>query len=356
MRDTLRILGGMGILVIVMGAEVSAAQGLSCGDVYAAAVRNVSVTNRSSAEFDYIYNQHCGRSGELFEASAGIDLTVPIKKIVVGFSGSKTEARQRMESFCKEHHAERSKRSELFQLSNTVVVDALKSFNECRALEFKNVQISHTVADPRTVTVNVSFNPATTNVRLRAVSYDPTSADCRTTAFSEDGKPVLVNANTSEASIPKPFSVVCDRKGVETGSGETRFPRLSLLVDLNHGSYTVTMPIEGLAGYDLASQNKAEVLQLQKQLRNQQTSMQQAIDVLQGRINRAGAELHIVRQGQLRLNPWEHVVCPQDGGDVGAYMASVCGSRRAVLSSRFSVHSGNKCGYSYYAYACMNLD
>ena len=207
-------------------STVSSADELSCGDVYAKAVRDISTTTRKSAAETYIYSQHCEANGELRSESAGLDLTIPLKKIDLSFSGTMSEARQKMVSFCRIHHQSNNATSETWQYENTVVVDALAAFNDCRVLEANGVKVRHQEVEPQSLIIDVSFNPATTSVHLRGVAYNTDAGTCSTTGIDKDGLPTNVDAATAEKKIERPFSIRCDRIAEETAKHGKKFPRL----------------------------------------------------------------------------------------------------------------------------------
>ncbi|HWW49539.1 MAG TPA: hypothetical protein VNZ94_17045 [Xanthobacteraceae bacterium] len=314
-----------------------------CADVYATSVANVSIRVRQTAEHDYLWNKHCEKNGELRQESTKLDLTIPIKAIVVGFSGSNEQARQRMTQFCKENLQERLATSDGYDFERTIVIAAQKSFNECRALELAAVRVSHAIFDPTSVVIRADFDPTKTNVSFRAFTYDPKAAVCRTTALSKDGKPTTITDATQETGSVQPFSVICKRIGKKASSGAEKFERFLAALVTNHGTYSVELPAEEMLGFDLATQNK-----------QRQGKMLAEIASLNNKLAGVTAETHLVRQGQYAAGGyWEHVLCPQDGGDLDAHTRGICrdrtSSRRHLLT-----HSGNRCGYNYYAIACIN--
>ncbi|MDH6273600.1 hypothetical protein M2311_003690 [Rhizobium leguminosarum] len=345
----------VGAVMIAEGAQAR----ISCGEVYANSVRNISIESRLAIEKDFLFNRHCSASGEISQSSSGFDFTATVKAVDIGFGGTQSDARQWMESFCKEHLQTRDRQDELFRFDNTVVVDALKSFNECRALEINETYITHVLVEPRAAILTVDFNRDTTNLRFRGITYDTNVAECWTTGLTESGDTLVLNNTTQEFEVKRSFSVICERKGTPTNAGSTKFERFVIGLDTNHGPYTVTMPLEELAGFDLGSEYKRNVLALSaeiQQLQSDKAGLAGAVNSLEQRIANASAELHLVRQGQYAPGGyWEHVVCPQDGGDLNAHMQRICGIRKPQ-SRHLDTQGGNRCGYSFYAYACVNTN
>lgn len=227
------------------------AQGSHCASVYADATRNVDVYTRTMTEQSDVFNQHCESNGSLRQSSAGLDLSIPVKAIKIGISGSKEDARSEMQSFCKRHQENMQRFDSVYKLSSPVVVDALRSFNQCLAFEKKEVNITHLSTDSRSLLVRVDFNPARANVTLNSVQYDEKVAECFTNAAGASNQ--LVKFPMAPIAAKGPFSVACTRTAAQTTSGGKKFDRLELLVDTNHGPYPVAMSTEEMLGYDLAS-------------------------------------------------------------------------------------------------------
>jgi hypothetical protein len=341
---------------------------LSCGDVYAGAVRNVSVSTRNKVESNYLFSQHCENNGEMRTGSSSQNLSVAVaKKINLGFSGTNAEAITTIKNFCKTYVASSSSSSQAFDLEDLVVSEALKTFNECRQLEINNVFISHSIQDPRSVIVKIDFNPGKTKLHLRSIDYDADVATCRTTALSSfswfgNPEPEVITEKMKESEIDRPFSITCVRT---PENDSNKFPRFTLGVDTNHGTYSLSMPVEEMLGYDLAHQNKVSILALNKRintLSDNNTSLVSQLRQAKGnatnltnRLSRVTVEIHHVMVGRYSRSPWPHLQCTQRGGQgVNSYASGVCGANRAVIDlDVLSSVSGDTCGYSLYQFACL---
>ncbi len=338
------LLGICAITILTSTTNTFAKQ--SCNDAYAGAVRNISINTREFSESSYTYTQHCSESGQLSESSAGLDLTIPIKKIVFGFKGTKKEAKTQMEKFCKLHSEKKSAFGRFYSVENEVVVNALQSFNECRALEIQGIDIWHQIQDPRSVIVGADFNPAKTNFNLRAVTYNSNIATCRTTGLNSKGTPVVLDDNTSEHKMKKPFSIVCSRTAEETKDGTDKFPRFTLGIDTNHGAYSVTMPVEEVLGFDLASLNKERYIKIideRSQLQNKNTLLLKERNSLKNTINKANASIHFLVQGKKAVGSyWEHVKCTVHGGNITTHIKNTCnGKKDTSLMLKWLEHEKN---------------
>jgi hypothetical protein len=78
-----------------------------CAAVYAQSIANVS----ANTEHEYVLNAHCEINGE---ESIGLDLTIPIKGIMVSFSGNRQQALEQMQQFCRRHAQQRQSMSDSY--------------------------------------------------------------------------------------------------------------------------------------------------------------------------------------------------------------------------------------------------
>ncbi|MCA9325904.1 hypothetical protein KDA23_07675 [Candidatus Saccharibacteria bacterium] len=333
----------------------------TCGDVYAGAVQDVSFDARQYAENNFLFTAHCESNGEIREGQSDQSLSIVAKKVNIGFSGNSSEARSTVSEFCKEFLSKKDFRRASFRYELTVVGAALRSFNDCKALEHNGMFVRHYVQQPRSVIVRLDFNPDKTNVIFRGAAFDNSIATCSSTALSSAGTPVVIDRSTPETSIDRPFSIICERTPEETSSGAKKFQRFVLGVDTNHGTYNVEMPTEEMFGYDLASANQARHMELQDQKNALEARLNGIIEMLnaevttlKNRIDTASAEIHLVKQGEKGVPFFEHVACPQHGGDFNAYVSNLCGSRRKIIQPIQTEVPGGWCGYNFYAVACMN--
>jgi hypothetical protein len=329
-------------------------QNASCASVYANAVRNISIETQQSALRSYTFAQHCESNGNVKSSSTSMDLTIPIKAIKIGFSGSRDEAYQEMQSFCKVQTQSSGEDSASLRLSNLVVVDALDSFNKCRALEINAVYLTNTQPDPISFIVNGSYNPATTNLRIDG--FVESNLVCRT---AKDNSFVALSTITGPFSPGGPFSITCQRTASTTAAGKTIYPRASLNLSTNLGPYTVLLYPEDILGFDLATIAKEREISLVQDNATLQKNLStvtadrdrnvQALGALESRLNNAQASAYFTVQGQ-----GSPVACPQDGGRVDSYAQSICGSRRLLGLTNLGSTGGGRCGYNRYSFVCLS--
>jgi hypothetical protein len=84
-------------------------------------------------------------------------------------------------------------------------------------------------------------------------------------------------------------------------------------------------------------------------------TLNNTIVTLNSRITNAYSEAHAVVVGDYPKTGFEHVKCPQYGGNLGNHIKVVCGERKVSGPTHVGVHSGNTCGYNYYVFSCLNI-
>ncbi len=311
-----------------------------CGQVYTNAVANVSVSTRHETELSYLFSEHCETSGELRRSSAGVDLTVPVGKINIGFKGSKSDAEEAMRDFCKTRQEDSEYNLETYDFDRTIVVEALKSLNQCIALENAGVTLSHSFQEPASVVIRADFDPAKTNLEFRGVTFDVSQGNCRSASLSKGPEMQRVTPETGAFKLEKSFSIICDRTSTDTSEGK-KFQRFSFAMDTNHGTYSLVLPPEDLLGYDLSSQNKQRADQMAKENAE-----------LVRRMEGATARLHVLYYGGSDPGkPWQHVRC---GRSVADRQEKTCEGKK-VVSRKLSGGGGGECGWDRYIYACIDF-
>lgn len=319
----------------------------SCAGVYADSTRNIDAVSKQASEYSYIYSTHCEANGSLRSSSSGQDLSVAYAGIEVGWKGTKAEAEQKMQNFCKSRQSEYNKASSYLAVSNTVVTEALKSFNQCKALEVNSVFMSH-YADQTSLIIRGNLNPATTKVDIQAVLYDEALGTCQSTSIRPP-RPVRVDATMNAFTAKGPFSITCKRLGVKTEAGETKYPRFEVSLATNHGTYGVTLLAEDILSLDLASQNRQELAKRDTaifSINQQLDSEKQKGAVLQKRIDGITVSSHQAFEGD---------GAPQGCWGGKAFMQATCGATRVVGERMIYDRSGGSCGYRQHLFSCLTI-
>ncbi|MFG6433586.1 hypothetical protein [Roseateles sp. LYH14W] len=236
----------------------------SCASVYAHAVTNVDIATRKFAEHERFFAEHCESNGSLRKHSDKTDFSIAYAGIQFGYAGSSADAEKKMQQFCKSRQEERDLNDDVSIYKKAVAVDALKSFNQCRALESGGITITP-LQEAEAVIITATFDPFKmgSNVSLSSVSYDADAAKCTTNA---GGSTNDLQALPLPVSADKPFQVTCARKKEASKDGTMRLKRFALLMTIRDLPYSLVMPPDELLGFDLASQNKAEIAKLTQSL------------------------------------------------------------------------------------------
>ena len=279
-------------------------------------------------------------------SSAGLDLSATIKLVKVDFSGNQNDASSEMQNFCKTFSKEFAAANSSTTFKNSIVVDALQSFNECRQLETQGVRFVQSIQEPSQLSVTAFFNPDTTVLTVKQLNQS--NFVCKTSAASKDGLIKPVSSITKEFKPAKSFTVSCDRKGSIKPSG-TQYDRASIRIDTNWGPYSVMMQPEGLLNFDLASQAKAQNEEVLKQ--NQQLSLslgneKSRADSFESKWNAVSTDVYGVMVGEGAELP-----C---GSSVSNWAFAKCGGRPMKGPILTSSRGGNACGYTGFAVACLN--
>jgi hypothetical protein len=320
----------------------------SCAAVYADSTRNIDAVSKQASEYSYMYSTHCESNGSLRNSSSGQDLSIAYAGIEVGWKGTKAEAEQKMRDFCKSRQSEYNKASSYLAVSNNVVTEALKSFNQCKALELKSVFMSH-YADQTSLIIRGDLNPTTTRVSVQAVLYDETLGVCQSTSIRPP-KPIRVTATMNAFTAKGPFSITCKRLGFKTQTGEIKYPRFEVSVATNHGTYGVTLLAEDILSFDIASQNRQELAKRDAAIFavNQQLDLEkQKGDILKKRIEGVTVTSHQVYENQNSKDAWCY--------GANDFMQRTCGAGKVIGKKLVFDVPGGSCGARQHLFSCLNI-
>lgn len=352
---------GLSVVLIAIPL-VSAAQTSTCQAVYAESVRNLNVSSQVSFQKISIFKEHCEENGALKSEISKLDLAVPIKTLTAKIGISRDQQQQEMQQFCKTFKDERNRNDAQFSMNDTVAVDALRSYNQCIALEKRNVQISHT-SNEESIVVRVDFNPTTSVVALNSLSFDEKMANCTSTILGDGARPITFS--TGKVAANGPFVVSCRRTPQTTDRGR-RFSRVSFLISTNHGDYDVYMAPETLLNFDMESiarrgiqafdetlkaekEASAKLAEMNAKLRDNTRIASAESATLKAKMANPSAQIFSILQGEGAPIP-----CPQDGGDHLTYVKNSCAAPGvlSVLTKTPEV-GGRKCGYRTWQWACV---
>jgi hypothetical protein len=290
-----------------------------------------------------VFNEHCQEHGALKESSRSIDLTVPIKKVVARFTGSREDAAVELESFCKQHRSSSiygRVEEEIHQNTSQI---ALQSLNQCLEFEKFGIQVTQTYALPRLLNIDVSFNPDRSTVRLQNVSVH----NLKCIISDDSGKPKSTRT-VRNWNMRRPFTIACTRAGRDE-NGQTRYERASVIVSLNQKSFSANLPPEDVLGYDLASENRSRF----EALSAEADSLEAVRSRLEGETNELKALLKSVRVTGFRQCQGCSVPCPQHGGDRDTAAKVACGGGEVRGFQELHRGDGPTCGWRDFIFACI---
>lgn len=334
-----------------------------CNDVYQIATRNLQITEFSYDSLNEIYDSYCEASGEVKSESQAVGIDAVIKKIPLKFSGSATENSSKMKNFCMNYSNVRSESFASRVISNTVVVDALKAFNECVNISKRGVIVDHT--SPTGLNGAFSFRfDNTVTYELQGVQV---GRNLKCTIQDKDTESNEVNVGTSTYKIfEKNFSAFCKRIPIDYGDGREYFPRTSVTFVSNHGAYSVLYPEEEIEIVQFASMiderlsNVEErVFQTTKNLENKIESLsiatkksdQNIQNSLNSHINKLDVKVFKVMVGEHHrfAEPnWQTIGC----GNIDSWLTSQCPDYH-INKTQVFLRGGDRCGYTYYVATCL---
>lgn len=343
----------------------------SCADVYRDAVVNVQVDIKEGAERNFIFHQYCQQNGDIQSFFKDGKVGFPVEGIPLSIEGTGRFDRTKLTAFCKQGVESGAAANKDFGYQRYVTVDALRSFNDCIALENSGIKISHQTAHPESFMVYIKLLGVNYSGKLQFLQYDTDKMEC---AFNDTGKGVERDlAEEAEASVAtqsgKSFVhqeigadisteniiVSCARKPVEDSGGRF-YPRATFQMGTSSGSYSIVLPADKLNGFALASQAQAAFAEQAATLeRNVESrgSWQQRAERFERKINEL--QLLEVYRGDNRLSADYHFPC---GTNVDrAFMESLCRGRSGNLVYRahrlVEDAPGGACGHAQWALVCV---
>lgn len=350
------------VVLSLIGAPVWA-QYNHCVSVYQTATRNLQISEASYSSINTIFDDYCETSGESKSSNSSAGIEAVIKQIPIKFSGKKGKSKQRMKNFCKSYSNVRNDTAASRELANTVVVDALKSFNECIAITQAGIKIIHNAPTGLEGTFSFQFGN-NLEYELQGVQTGQ-NIEC---SMQSPNDSELIKLDKSSAYLMKTnFSAFCNRIPLENNEKERQsYPRTNVTFASNHGSYSVIYPEEEIEGVQFASMIdrrvsavESRLSQLSKTMVDNKASLMNLIDKkasdaeknLTAFINRLNVKIFKVMRGEHHANAhpnWTTVGC----GDINSYLQSQCPNQTITQTQVFQ-RRGNKCGYTYVVAACI---
>lgn len=360
MHNRFSKIGIIAIGILQLSAVSLYAQGLTCGDVYSNAIANVEVSVSEKTERSYYFNLYCEKSGEMRSFASSGSFSFPIEGLPISVSDNKEFDQTALKEFCKVGAEKKFFDNSDFAYGRYVSEGALRSYNDCRALELNKVFVTHRTTPPEGFTVFVEFRGVTSAGTLDVVGYDLDKINCTSAAFTESGQSEQLHGSMNRTIGKKNFSIDCARKGEATSNG-VYYPGAEFRLSTSWGPYVVSVPPDTRMGFDLVSQAEAahgEVVNQLAAARASSAENKRLANAYLGRIN--GLQLLTVYQGD---GGWKGTVdvrepCPQQGGQYvtnDTYMKNICVTRglRYKTWKRNGDVAGGICGHSWFAAVCL---
>ena len=167
------------LLLIVISTSAFA----KCEDVYKAATRTYTSNESDWSSLKAIYENQCTATGSKNDFSMGGTADVIAEGIPLSLTGNARASQEKISNFCRNFQSRRFDSSYVKVMADTVVVQALKNFNECKAIESKGqVLVSHRVGGLDSVVIDFAFHDTTSVLEVQGVV--PTNLSCRAVAVS----------------------------------------------------------------------------------------------------------------------------------------------------------------------------
>ncbi|SMX31952.1 hypothetical protein [Actibacterium lipolyticum] len=344
----------------------------SCVSVYKDAVRDVNVTTQERSSKSFYFNMYCEKSGETKTLTTSASFTLPIKGVPVEFSGDGNWDEKEWKDFCKTGSEQKFYESSDFSFGSVVVSDALASFNECVALEQKNLLVTHHLTPPIGVSISgtiKSQNP----VRILGLLHQEDLITCTSNSFTEDGSQEDIGLGRAISGIEENFVISCLRKP-QKSNGTEFYPSTALTLGTSEGNYTVRLRNDKLLNFDLASEAQAAFDTALADRNAALQSRDQAVaeqNRLKNTLSNASVDTWIIHAGDGNGFPSGHnghvhnhdsrpnwdskrykdVSC---GTKVDVALAQkICGKRRAIGPFGVLDVGGGICGHALYYVSCL---
>jgi hypothetical protein len=370
-KKSMIVIAGSFVLALVLGSGTNIlAQIGDCAFVYSNAVKDTSVTQIDVVRKSLSYNFLCEQDGSVRTSSFGLNLKAIIEEIPIGLSAAGSDSSAQVKLFCKIGFEQKGFTLSTSTFDNTVVVDALRSFNECRALELRGFKIFHKESVPESVSIYGEITKSGLRAFLSGILYDKNKLKCTSTSFTGNGAQEVLDPEKFKARQVNPqkntFQINCKRIP-EKKAGSQYFRYTPVQVTTTEGIYGFSLAENQLQGFELASSAAQENNRIGRE-RDQAlanlaatqavvTSLQTAVANVQARLANVSVRTTLYGTGENReqMESWGfNWVGRYDGSaESNAWIARFCAGSQAVVQ-RIRSHAGNCCGYTYSVVTCID--
>ncbi|RYG89902.1 hypothetical protein EU803_14860 [Loktanella sp. IMCC34160] len=341
----------------ILAANPVASQGLTCGDVYLNAIRNVTISTRDRSTNSFYFNLYCERDGSIKSGSFIGGMNFPIEGIPIGVSSDGSWDQNELRQFCSVGAEQSYYEASDLTYGSFVVTDALTSFNQCLYLQGERLIVSHQEAPPAGFVIFGEFTSPTVRAQILSIDYDPDELSCTSTSFSANGSREDIDGNRVYDPNGENFSISCTRTK-HTFEDREFYRRTWFLMATSLGPYTVMVPEDTHLGFELASHAEAAFDSAITERNNAIAAMDTAlsqVQALQQRIRTIQPQVFRAYQGDSHEHHANGQACPQNGGpNMSTYMPTLCpvGTRATGYTVAGST-TGGKCGNNWFTITCL---
>lgn len=231
-----------------------------CVRVVDRAVRNINISNSSSAVLNSTFDRFCSSNGSVKDTGGTLEIGFPVGDIPVSLTGGFTDKKKAAESFCRNYSTTSAARSDTKTYNETIVARAYDTLDECIANLNKGVSITHAFITNEHLQITGSASTGV-QVEFRGVT---TSNDVKCKGRL-NGQLIDWQPNTLVKSSDT-IAVDCFREPTITTGGEKQFGESSISVAAATGNYTIFWPRDARISENLASRIETSLASLNARL------------------------------------------------------------------------------------------
>jgi hypothetical protein len=346
------------LLMLNVAAQRALAEA-DCDAVYQTATRDLVIDNEDRSTLFTLYDNYCDSKGSTSKTSAGIGLDVVIKAIPISFTGNYGNSSEAVSNFCRNYQRVRYSNDNRQITRNTVVVEALKNYNDCKKIISQGVNISHAVVGLGDVIISFEKKDAVTQFEVQSVSLGP-NITCSSTSLFLDSKWHAVDEKT-HAVVKGNASIACKRAAI--GTTEKVYPKSWIGVSTNVGAYSISLLPDSIIGGETASNLGAEIGSLKSKNEADEekiVSQQAQLKALQESIEKikAGTKFSTFKfwTGEYGGTTPEYGdrYDPRDNPDALVIGRKYCPAPAIINVQQVRVTGGGCCGYAWYTGTCVS--
>lgn len=249
--------------VLVVSASLGLAQVDRCVD-FANAMQGVSYRSDSTNSLVTVFDSYCSQSGSLKNSALNFDLSFVTDSLPVDLTGSFTDSKAKMSSFCKNYSSTAANASRSFSYERKFAQSAIKAIETCLQLNSRDgSRVTHEIESIRAITFYISSGDAP-NLELRGLTVIPSNGViCRGQIASRNNALTTLGPGTF-IRIAKSQNIVCERSPTSTSNGREVFTEQTITLSINTRNYTVYLPPDTRLPIDVASAINTRLSQIEQ--------------------------------------------------------------------------------------------